>query len=32
MAEELEGFRRDAIIREACGDLAETQVEKLKTC
>ena len=31
MAEELEGFRRDAIIREASGDLAETQVEKLKS-
>jgi len=31
MAEELEGYKRDAIIREASGDLAETQVEKLKS-
>ena len=30
MAEELEGYKRDAIIREASKDLAETQVEKLK--
>jgi len=31
MAEELEAFKRDAIIREASRDLAETQVEKLKS-
>jgi hypothetical protein len=31
MAEELESYKRDAIIREASGDLAETQVEKLKS-
>jgi len=31
MAEELEGLKRDAIIREASRDLAETQVEKLKS-
>ena len=31
MAEELEGYKREAIIREASKDLAETQVEKLKT-
>jgi len=31
MAEELEGYKRDAIIREASSDLAETQVEKLKS-
>jgi len=31
MAEELEGLQRDAIIREASRDLAETQVEKLKS-
>lgn len=30
MAEELEQYKRDAIIREASKDLAETQVEKLK--
>ena len=30
MAEELELYKRDAIIREASKDLAETQVEKLK--
>ena len=30
MAEELEGYKRDAIIRDASKDLAETQVEKLK--
>jgi len=29
LAEELEGFKREAIIREASRDLAETQVEKL---
>ena len=29
MAEELEEFRRDAVIREASKDLADTQVEKL---
>ena len=29
MAEELENFRRDAVIREASKDLADTQVEKL---
>ena len=31
LAEELEDLKRDAIIREASRDLAETQVEKLKT-
>ena len=31
MAEELESYKRDAIIREASRDLAETQVEKLKS-
>jgi len=31
MAEELETFKRDAIIREAARDLADTQVEKLKS-
>jgi hypothetical protein len=31
MAEELETFKRDAVIREAARDLAETQVEKLKS-
>ena len=30
MAVELEGYKRDAIIREATKDLAETQVEKVK--
>ena len=29
MAEELENYRRDAVIREASKDLADTQVEKL---
>jgi hypothetical protein len=31
LTEELEGYKRDAIIREASRDLAETQVEKLKS-
>ncbi len=31
MAEELEQYKRDAIIRESARDLAETQVEKLKS-
>lgn len=31
MAEQLEGYQREAVIREASRDLAETQVEKLKT-
>lgn len=31
MAEELERYKRDAVIREASRDLAETQVEKLKS-
>lgn len=31
LAEQLEGYKRDAIIREAAKDLAETQVEKLKS-
>ena len=31
LAEELEGFKRESIIREAARDLAETQVEKLKS-
>ena len=30
MAVELESYKRDAIIREATKDLAETQIEKLK--
>lgn len=30
MQEELEGYKRDSIIREASKDLAETQIEKLK--
>ena len=29
LAEELEGYKREAIIREASRDLADTQVEKL---
>lgn len=31
IAEELENYKRDAIIREASRDLADTQVEKLKS-
>lgn len=31
LAEELESFKRDAIIREAARGLADTQVEKLKS-
>lgn len=31
LAEELEMYKRDAVIREAARDLAETQVEKLKS-
>jgi len=31
LAEELEGYKREAVIREASKDLAETQVEKLKS-
>jgi hypothetical protein len=31
MAEELEVYKRESIIREAARDLAETQVEKLKS-
>ncbi len=31
MQEELEGYKRDSIIREASRDLAETQIEKLKS-
>lgn len=31
MSEKLESYQRDAIIREHSGDLAETQVEKLKS-
>lgn len=31
MSEELESFKRDAIIREASKDLAETQIAKLKS-
>ena len=31
MAEELETYKREAVIREASKDLAETQVEKLKS-
>lgn len=30
LAEELENYKRDAVIAEACRDLADTQVEKLK--
>jgi hypothetical protein len=31
LSEELEGYKRDAIIRESARGLAETQVEKLKS-
>ena len=31
MAEQLEGYKKEAIIREASKDLAETQIEKLKS-
>ena len=31
MQEELEGYKREAILREASRDLAETQVEKLRS-
>ena len=31
LAEELEGYKREAVIREASKDLAETQGEKLKS-
>ena len=31
MQEELEGYKREAVIREASKDLAETQIEKLKS-
>ena len=31
LGEELEGYKREAVIREASRDLAETQVEKLKS-
>jgi len=31
LQEELEGYQREAVIREAAKDLAETQVEKLKS-
>ena len=31
MTEELEGYQREAVIREASYDLAETQIEKLKS-
>ena len=30
MNEELEGYKKDAVIREASKDLADTQIEKLK--
>lgn len=30
LSEELENYKRDAVIAEACRDLADTQVEKLK--
>jgi predicted RecB family endonuclease len=30
MTEELEAYKREAVIREASKDLAETQIEKLK--
>lgn len=31
LGEELEGYKREAVIREAARDLAETQVEKLRS-
>ena len=31
MQEELEGYKREAILREASRDLAETQIEKLRS-
>lgn len=31
LSEELEEYKRNAVIAEACRDLADTQVEKLKT-
>ena len=31
MQEELEGYKREAILREASTDLAETQIEKLRS-
>jgi hypothetical protein len=31
MTEELEGYKRETVIREAARDLAETQVEKLRS-
>ena len=31
VSEELETYKREAVIREASKDLAETQVEKLKS-
>ena len=31
VSEELESYKREAVIREASKDLAETQVEKLRT-
>lgn len=31
MSEKLEGYQREAVIRQASGDLAETQVEKLRS-
>ena len=31
MQEELEGYKREAILREASSDLAETQIEKLRS-
>lgn len=31
MQEELEGYKREAILREASADLAETQVDKLRS-
>jgi hypothetical protein len=31
LAEELESYKREAVIREAAKDLAETQVEKLRS-
>ena len=31
MQEELEGYKREAVIREASRDLAETQIDKLKS-
>ena len=31
LTQQLEGYMREAVIREAAGDLAQTQVEKLRS-